>query len=153
MSRYTDQFFVFNGKGYTSDTQVKLKKEYTDTHTFDGKKIWPYAEMYLRRSDGHYFMYRRNFQNMPYNENIKYAPYFVIEEKDMEWAIEEITKPYEIELVKRTKLKDWECPEVMLMWPVYIIAMVLGIVFVDVGTWWVFCSFFFFAWRWYKLWE
>lgn len=152
MKRYTDNFFIFEGKGYTTGTKVKLKKEYTDTHTHNGQKIWPYAEMDHKNSNGTYFMY---WCNLDYSDKTLYdhAPFYLIDEKDMEWAVEEIIKPYEIELVKRTKLKDWECPEVMMMWPVYIIAMVLGLVFVQVGSWWAFCSLLFFGWRWYKLWE
>lgn len=152
-------FFVYKGKGYSYKTKVKLTKSYIETHVGNNNlPIYEYAwfEQIVKRDSSYnermffFNCWRKDIKGAKYS--LKYASYFVIKGEDIENAIEEIIYPNEVTLTQRKKKKDTECEEVMIGWFVYIASLLFSFIFKEWFLIWMYGSFFFFLWRWVKLW-
>ena len=145
-------FFIYNGKGYRAGTVIKLKQEYIDTHLFNGYKIWKYAYLSNKNCAQNKYVFNQ-YRVYPCNKINEYAGLFLISQEELEDAIEEIIEPREVEIVPKTKRRDWESNEVMVGWIIYIVALFASLIFREWYIAWLFGSIYFFTWRNGKLWE
>jgi hypothetical protein len=147
------QYFFYEKIPYRTGTVVKLKKSYTDTHTYNGEHIWDYAYFSHRVDPYGYSKYLFMPYCAPTNSGVHYSGLFRIDEKDMNNAIEEIIKPVYIDLVKKEKKKDIESSEVISGWAVLVIVLLFSFIFKEWYIIWFWSFVIFFIWRSKKLWE
>ena len=148
------QYFCYNDKAYKTGTVVELDEKYINTHLFNGKMFWKYAQFSNRIESNGMSKYFFWAHDAPKN-NIKceYCYFFTIPSKDMKNAIKEIVRPIEIELVQKVKKKDTESQEVIIGWAIYVFSLMFSFIFNQWYLIWIFGSIYFFAWRNIKLWE
>lgn len=163
------EIMYHKGDYYSNGTEVVLTDEYINTHMFDGKKIWKYArfnDKVIRHGQTAYFFYAIKNRcldyyrmGMDYSEINDYAPYFVIYAFDIESAIQEFTKPIKlseeqkdawhqaiIDSIDHPK-RDWDYPELLFGWIVYIAAMVGSLMFKDFYILWLVVTYIFYRYR------
>lgn len=138
---------------YSNGTEVMLTDKFINTHMFNGKKIWKYAKFnnkVTRNGQLAYFFYAAkiswydfNEMGIDYSELDNYAPYFVIYAFDIENAIQEFTRPYKLSDDQKNALydatiynmehpkRDWDYPEMIIAWIVYIATMIGSLIFVQ----------------------
>lgn len=158
-------FFYYKGDYYINDTEIILKDKYINTHQFNGKKLWKYARydhQTVYNGCVSYFFCNSRFDWLAFHdmgldikEKANYAPYFVVSALELENAIEEITKPIKLEREETEAImqaivepkSDFDIPELLLMWVVYIIVMVGGLIFNQFYIIWAIATFVFFKLR------
>lgn len=166
--RYKDEWYL-NG------TEVELKEEYIATHTYNGKKLWKYyrfnsIENYTDRGRCYLFFQCKysycDLLSMGYNsveernEIFKNrAPYVAIPCHELNKAIKEIIKPirpsptstetvdtYFKNIVEHPKT-DWDYPEMIILWSLYIVVMVGSLIFKQFYIIWAIATFLFLSLR------
>ena len=141
------KYFFYKGKSYTTNTVIKLTKQYIDTHMYNGLPIWKYAifSHKLMNSDEYFFSFINNYyQNIEKVCIREYCGYFLIKGKDMEGAIEEIIKPVPIELVPAVPKKDYEVEGMRLLWLIYIAVLFFSLIFREFYIIWIAATYVFF---------
>jgi hypothetical protein len=146
------QYFFYKGTPYRTGTIVKLNKSYTESHVYNGERIWEYAYFYHRVAPYGYSKYLFSPYLAPVNSEVCYSGFFRIDEKDMSFAIEEIVKPVHIQLNEKKKRKDTESPSVMVGWAILITVLFFSFVFTEWYLVWFWGLVVFFIWRSKQLW-
>ena len=148
------KYFKYRGKGYASNTKIKIKSSYINEHTYDGKNIWPYARFSNRCSQNNK-IYCRFAQCNLYirNNSNNYCGYFLIPEEDIELLIDEIIYPVEVCIAPIRKKKDYESSEVMIGWVIVVIILTVSIIFNEWYLIWLWTIIVFCFWRNKKLLE
>lgn len=104
------RFFMHKGQPYNSMTIVKLSKKYIDTHTakgmWEGWPIYQYARFQKRVPrqgyNATYIFELHNNTNDPYARLYdKYAAWYVLNQDELEEAVEEIIYPVEFHLSRK----------------------------------------------------
>ena len=155
-------FFYYKGDFYIDGTEIMLKEEYRNKHLWNGQKLWKYArydhQIVYNGKISYFFCQSKtdwlSLYEMGLDRNVKfdYAPYFVVDSFDMENLIEEFTRPikltrYETEaIINATKEKKsyFQNERVLVLWIVYIIAMIGSLIFKQFYFLWIALSFVFF---------
>lgn len=162
-------FMYYCGKYYINGTEIILKEQYTNSHTFNGKKIWKYARFDRKTVyngvTSYFFCATKldwfSLQEMGLTlENKKdYATYFVIETFNIDSAIEEITKAIILTEKESDEIKsnitnmiehqktDFDYPELMMLWVVYAAVIIGSLIFKQFYIIWLIASYVFFVWR------
>lgn len=152
-----NKYFCYKGDTYTEKTEVKLTQDYIDTHVgegvHEGRPIWKFAWFSNKKDiDGKtyyvFFKYKYNC-NCKYEKDFafKCAGWILIKEEDLESAIEEIVKPIPIIIRPMIKMKDWQCPEVMVLWVIYIFLLFASLILKEYAIAWFWETVFFFILR------
>lgn len=140
-------FFYYNGDYYINGTEIILTDRYVDQNQFNGKKLWKYArydhQTVCNGKISYFFCITKcdwfSLNEMGIDAKVKndYAPYFTIEANNLPYAIDQITKPIKLERAETDMIMaaiveqkhDWDNAGLMLLWLVYIIAMVSSLIF------------------------
>lgn len=157
-------FMYFNEEWYINGTEITLTESYIKNHKFNGKKLWKYARfdhVTTYNNQKAYFFCRSKYSfcdllQMGYNDvqertacQKDYAPYFVITAYEIEYAIDEFTKPIKlskeetearkkaIEYMIEHPKRDWDYPELLVMWLVYIIVLLGSLIFNEFYLVWI----------------
>lgn len=137
---YSNEFFYYKNKIYMHKTRVLLSPEYIATHLDNGCRISRHAWFdhgFINNNKSYYVFYLdRRSQTKNFN---KYAPFVKIESRDIESAISEIIYPVEkpdnISIRFKglhedlTPIRDWEVPELMVAWVIFIAFLMFTLVF------------------------
>lgn len=142
------KYFRYKNNTYTEKTGVKIAQSYIDTHLYDEKKIWKYA-MFSHRvvHNNEIFCFFTMYKTDPWCESRNCCGYFLVPEKDIEMAIEEIIKPVPINIIPKVKSKDCEVGEVVVGWVIYIVVLIFSFI---LKQWYLVLfwgSIYFFIWR------
>ena len=162
---YFNSFFYYKGDIYIDGTEIALKDEYIKTHQWDGKKLWKYAKYdhqcnYQGRnsywfciSGTDYFKCKAmGLGDLSEREIYKnHAAYFVIPALELDRAIEGIPKPIKLERAETEAVKEaivqpkseFDNSQVVLLWIVYIIAMIGSLIFKQFYLVWMIITFVF----------
>lgn len=168
------EFMRYNGKTYLNGTQFTVKDEYINSHTFNGKKIWKYAKFWGTTNGPSglcYYFSRDKYSfcdllNMGYKAPEErnacqrdYAPFFTVMAWQLSNVIEEITHPITLsddqeeainqaimDMIEHPKT-DWDYPELVIGWIVYIAAMVGSLIFNEFYIPWVIATYVFYQYR------
>ena len=157
-------YMYYNGDLYLNGTEMILKDEYINTHTYNGKKIWKYyAFDHKARSNNQntYFLCRRRYsfcdliamgirdQDKINSITRDYAPYITIPCHELHDAIEGFTNPIKVERKKAEDMmgtvvenalhpkSDFEIPGMMALWAIYIVVMVASLIFRQFYLLWI----------------
>lgn len=163
------EFMYFNGEYYINGSEIVLSDEYLETHTFYGKPLWKYARfhhvVHYNNHVGYYFQACQNdwhaFYRMGIDVNTRfdYAPYFVITIAELPSAIKEFSKPIKlsreeteernqaIEALITNPKNDFDYPELIIGWIVYIVALLATLIFKDFYLLWAVITFIFYKYR------
>lgn len=152
-------FFYYNGDYYINGTEIILTDKYIDQNKFNGKKLWKYARYdHQTICNGRvaYFFCRSSCDWLSFNEmglDVKtkndYAAYFVIEAINIGSAIEKIIKPIKLERVETEAVmnaivqpkSDFDNTGLVILWMVYIVAMVGSLIFNQFYILWAIITF------------
>lgn len=158
-------FFYYKGDFYINGTEIILKDEYINSHKWDGKKLWKYAKydhQVVRNGMVAYFFCQSKTDWLSLNEmwidedvRLNYAPYFVVEALDMENLIEGFVHPIKLKREETDAImenianpkSDLENPELVLLWIIYIVAMVGSLIFKQFYLLWIIATIVFCKWR------
>ena len=163
------EFMYFNGEYYINGSEIVLSDEYIATHTFYGKPLWKYAKFdhktFYNNQTAFFFCASRNdwlsFNGMGLDPNTRYdyAPYFVVTVSELSSAIKEFSKPIKLsqeetearnkaieELITNPK-SDFDYPELIIGWILYIAALVGFLIFKEFYILWAAATFIFFKYR------
>lgn len=168
------EFMYYKGEWYINGTEIALTETYMKYITFYDKKLWKYARFhhvtYYNNQTAYFFSICKNtcgdLYMMGYKDpkerrecQINHAPYFVITASELEYAIEEITKPIKLsqketeaiqkgieDMIENPKT-DWDYPEMRIAWLVYIVAMVGSLIFTEFYIPWIIATYVFFTYR------
>ena len=159
---------------YVKGAEIILTDSYIENHMFNGKKLWKYARfdhVTTKNNQTAYFFCRSKYSfcdllQMGYNEAQErascqrdYAPYFVVTNSELEWAIEEFTKPLKlskeetearnkaIEYIIEHPKRDWDYPELLVMWLVYIVVLLGSMIFREFYLIWIVATYIFYKLR------
>ena len=145
------QFFTYDGKIYTRDTEIKVSQLYIDSHSEKNKPIWPYARFLRKYTKDHVLYYEFTTCQLDlFGEWSKCIGTFAIKSSELNSAIEEIILPIEVENVEITTpepKKDWEDNEMLWAWVIYIIVMAGGLIFKQFYIIWAIATIIFFNYR------
>lgn len=162
-------FMYYQGEYYINGTEIILTDEYINAHSFNGKKIWKYARFDHQTSFNGFVAYffcasRLNwltFNEMGLDQKTRrdYAPYFIIESTKLENVVGEIVRPIQLikeenealqkgilDMVEHPKT-DKDYPGLIILWIVYIIAMIASLIFKQFYLLWIIETLVFFALR------
>lgn len=146
------KFFSYKGKYYWYGTRVMLSDKYIEFYEKEtGKKLWKYAVFGNRvvSHEIHEYFFTRYCENVRAQRS--YQPYFTINELDLELAIQEIVYPIEVsrELIDEMirPRNDFEKPEILIGWIIYIIVLIASLIFYQFYVIWIAASIIFFKWR------
>ena len=137
---YSNHCFCYKQQFYMHKTRVVLSPDYIGTHANNGKKINRYAwfsHKFWNNGECLYVFYLdRKSQNRDAN---KYSPCVKINSNDIDIAISEIVypivKPDDVNIRFKglhedlTPIKDWEVPELMIAWVVFIAFLLFTLMF------------------------
>ena len=158
-------FFYYKGDYYINGTEVVLTDEYINSHTWNGLKLWKYAkydhQVVNNGSVAYFFCINKADRLALYamgldvNTTKNYAPYFVVRAIDIDYAIQEFTKPIKLsrettEAIKEaivTTKSDFDNGWLIVMWIVYIAVMLGSLIFKQFYIIWIIASVLFFKWR------
>lgn len=145
------QFFTYKDKIYTRDTEIKVSQSYINLHSEKNKPIWPYAR-FLRKyiKDNILYYEFTTCQLDLFGEWSKCIGTFAIKSSELNFAIEEIILPIEVENVQTalpTSKKDWEDNDMMWAWIIYIAVMVGSLIFKQFYIIWAIATIIFFNYR------
>lgn len=153
----SDRYFTYHDATYCVGTEVIFSDRFAKSFRFYDEPIWKYARFYKRvNKDGRIMcMFTRKTTDfwwlkdhgMTWDDYNKTCGYFSVEESQLNNAIEEITKPIEIEIVPLPKYKDWEVLPVMVGWVIYILVLFFSFIFKEWYLLWAAASFVFFSLR------
>ncbi len=164
------EVLYYDGEYYSNGTEIMLTDEYINTHTYNGKKIWKYAYFNnkvvfpdgtvaysFHASRTSWLDYR--MMGIDYNTCRDYAPYFNIYPFQLSGAIQEFTKPITLtesqkeavnqaimDMIEHPKT-DWDYPELVIGWIVYIIAMIGSLIFTEFYIPWLIATYIFYQYR------
>lgn len=148
LQAYADyyKYFRFQGKTYTEKTIVRLKNEFCNTHTYNNEPIWPYARF------SHKVIHDNILYYIFYPCNLgagwhRYAGFFLLTETQLDQAIAEIITPVPISIIEKEYYKDWEVPNVLWMWLIYITVLFFSMIFREFYLIWIVASYVFFTTR------
>lgn len=167
-------FMYYKGEYYIDGSEITLKDEYIKNHTFNGLKLWKHARFShkaIYNNQMAYFFNRSKYSlcdllEMGYRDNKEmaacrrdYAPYFVVTALELENAIESFTYPIKLsqeeqdainkaidDMIENPK-QDWDYPQMIVLWLVYIITMIGSLIFNEFYIVWVLASLIFFKLR------
>lgn len=144
-------FMCYHNEYYINGTEITLKDDYINNHTFNGRKLWKYAkfdhQVTYNNQISYFFCARKtdwtDFRAAGVDRNAErdYARYFILTAWELEIAIEDVTRPIKlskeeteamhnaiIEMIEHPK-RDWDYPELRILWLVYIVVMVGSLIF------------------------
>lgn len=154
-------FFYYNGDYYINGTEIILKDDYINQHQFNGKKIWKYArfdhQVCLNGRVAYFFCINKSDWLSLYEMGLDtkasshYAPYFIVEAINVSNIIEEISKPIKLERHITQQIledisepkSDFDNPDLVLLWAVYIIIMICSLIFNHFYIVWAIVSYLF----------
>lgn len=149
-------FMYYKEDYYINGTEIMLSDDYIKHHKFNGLKLWKYARFHKKIMNGSqvtYFFTRSKYSyydmlNMGYQtpEDIRkckedYTGYFTLTPLELNYAIEEITQPIKLSQKEKEAInnaiiemidghnKDWDYPELRILWIIYVVAMVGSLIF------------------------
>lgn len=153
-------FMYYKDTYYINGTEITLKEEYIKSQMRKGEKLWKYAK-YDRQVNRNgqicYFFciaktdwsFVRSLGMHPAEIN-NYEHCFTIPALQLENAIDEITKPIKLSqeqhdailkgIEKMITKKDWEYPELVVLWIVYILVLIGSTVFNEFYIIWLIAS-------------
>jgi hypothetical protein len=159
----------YKGEYYINGTEVMLSDKYIEQHKYNNKKLWKQAYFHhkiINNGCATYFFCVINLDwsslkkiGLDIKAKDDYASYFVVEALDLDWAIEEITKPIKLskeETEARNKAieymiehpkRDWDYPELLGMWLVYIIVLLGSLIFKEFYIIWIVATYIFYKTR------
>lgn len=143
-----NSYFKYKDKYYSPGTIIKFKDSFVKTRTTNptapvDKRIWPYGRFKLFNTQcGMYYFDPCKFE---LGVCILNCSYFFISPSELENAIEEIIEPNQVILIPVVRKKDWEIPELMVGWLIYITIMIASTIFKGCGGLWFFESYIFFC--------
>lgn len=162
-------FMYYKGEYYVNGTEIILSDKYIEQHKYNNKKLWKQAYFHHKIINNGRTTYFFCVTNLDWSSlkkiglDIKakddYASYFIIEARDLDWAIAEITKPIKlskeeneainkaIEDVVENPKSDWDYPELRILWIAYIAVMIGSLIFNHFYILWAIASYVFFTWR------
>lgn len=162
-------FMYYNGKYYVNGTTIELSNEYTETHLFNGKRMWKYARFdhQVNTLDGiSYFFCAIRTDTLSLrelgisrNEVNEYATYFIIPALYIDSAIGRVIKEIcvtqdEAKAIDNALLdiatkpkSDFQYTGLTCAWFIYIIVLVISLMFKQFYLVWIIASFIFFEWR------
>ena len=168
------EFMYYKGEWYINGTEITLTDSYMKTHKFYDKKLWKHARFHhvtqYNNQTSYFFCRCKNtfcdLVEMGYRDSKErrkcqtdYAPYFVITSSELESAIEEFTKPIKLSKQESDAIKkciedmiehpkhDWDYPELIVAWIVYIVAMAGSLIFNEFYIPWIVATYIFFTYR------
>ena len=134
-------YFTFNNIHYRNGTFVKLNKSYMDAHY--PNKIQYAGFNYIKENGSTYMFYATN-------GNIKcdgeYG-WISIEKCDINDAIEEIIRPFVVDVYVIKPKNDFEMPVLIKAWCIYVLILLASLVFVQFYFIWAIVSIIFFQYR------
>jgi hypothetical protein len=152
-----NSYFTYHGVTYCVGTEVNFSDNFIKEFRYEGKPIWRYARFNKRvLSDGQIMCLFTQKQtdwwwlkehNMDWDDFKKTCGYFLLKESTLDNAIEEITKPITIEVLKMPTYTDLEVVEVMVGWFVYILVLFFSFIFTEWYLLWIVASLIFFSFR------
>lgn len=141
------EFMYYNNDIYYNGTEIALTDVYAKNHIYNGKPLWKYAYFNCKCNPNGVpsYMFIANKldwsslfnMGLPDNTRDNYAPYFTIPASELYMAIEEVTKPMKLtreqtdavlEAIAKPK-SDFDNPELIVAWVVYILAMLGSLIF------------------------
>lgn len=163
------EILYYNGDYYSNGSEVMIRDDYINTHTYNGKKIWKYARFGSKTTyNGQiaYVFWRTKSQcidfymmNLDYKTQNDYAPFFVVYAYELSNFIEEFTRPIKMsdemkaareqaimDMIEHPK-RDWDYPELLIGWIVYIGVMIGSLIFTEFYVPWIFASYAFYEYR------
>ena len=163
------EILYYNGDYYSNGSEVMIKDEYINTHTYNGKKIWKYAyfgNKIVHNGQTAYFFWstRKRYidfmeLNIDYKTRGDYAPYFVVYAYELSNFIEEFTRPYKMSdeqkaereraimyMIEHPK-RDWDYPELLIGWIVYIGVLIGSLIFKEFYIPWAIATYAFYEYR------
>ena len=163
------EILYYEGDYYSNGTEIIVSDEYINTHTFNGKKIWKYAyfgnkTIYNGRTAYFFWASKRTWLDhrvlgIDYSTYNDYTPYFVVTALELPCMIQEFTKPIKLseqhkeavnkaimDMIEHPK-RDWDYPELLIGWIVYIIVMVGCLIFKEFYIPWIIASYIFYEYR------
>ena len=145
------QFFMYQNKIYTTNTQIKVAQPYIDSHSEKDAPIWPYARFLRKYIKDNILYYEFNPCKLDlFGEWTKSTGMFAVKASELTSAIEEIILPIEVENVQitlPTSKKDWEDNDMMWAWIIYIAVMVGSLIFKQFYIIWAIATIIFFNYR------
>ena len=158
-STYDERFryFIYNNQYYGTGTKLAFNDALIKKMAQRGLKVWKYAQFNRRVNqngkDTFLFVRWRTEDSFCRSNNISLQEprtcegYVVLTYDDIVSGIEDIIEPVIVAPPVIQKKYDWDYPELMVGWIVYIISMIGCLIFNDVGIFWTFASIIFFSWR------
>ena len=160
-------FLPYNGEIYINGTEIILSDEYIKTHTYQGKKLWKYAKFghvttYYGQTAYFFWSSRHNpltcnMLGLDVNTLYDYACFFIVPVSELYDAVGEITRGFklskeETEMVYKAyeemiSKKDWDYPEMILAWIVYIVVLVGSLIFREYYLLWPIITYIFLKYR------
>jgi hypothetical protein len=144
------QYFIYDNKVYTHNTEIQIKQSYRDTNLFDGYKIWSSYKFQYRYMQGSVVYLTFAICNKPLSvkDTTFYAITLIVSERDLPNVIESITKPLEVTdavIVPYEPKKDWEVDGMGTIWCVYLLALFGSLLFKQWYLGWMFATIIFIA--------
>lgn len=158
-------FFYYKGDYYINGTEIMLKDTYINNHKCNGRKLWKYAkyhhQTYYDGSVAYFFCISRcdwiSLYRMGLDEHITddCAGFFVIKALELEYAIQEITKPIKLERAQTEAIleaiakpkSDLDNTGVILLWAAYIFVLIGSLIFRQFYLIWIVASILFIKYR------
>lgn len=150
--------FYYNGVCYDNATKVTFTDEYINNNLINGKKIFKYAIYYYStvKNNGtiiHHFGpectdWSKCINNgMTFETREEYAKEINIPAHMCNKIIKEVTDPHYVKVIYNEHKTDFDIPDVLFGWLIYIILMFASLIFKDFYYLWALISFYFFRWR------
>ena len=153
-------FFYYKGDYYINGTEITLKDEYINTHSWNGKKLLKnarYDHQTTYNGQISYFFSAGSRFDWYSTEKIgnDYAPYFVVSAMELENAIEEVTHPIKLPREQTeailnniaTPKSELEDPKVIVSWLIYIAVLVGSLIFKQFYIIWIIATVLFFKYK------
>lgn len=156
-------FMYYKGDFYINGTEIIFSDEYIKNNNVNGKKIWPYARFDHKETNVNgvtmYYFARTKSSWLDLYEmglepkvSAEYTPFVRVEAYNVEKAIGEITHAIKLEreeteaiLQKISEPKsEFDNPQVMLLWIIYIALMIGSLIFKQFYILWIIETYLFF---------
>ena len=158
-------FFYYKGDYYINGTEIILTDEYIKRQLRNGKKLWKYATYHhqVSRNNGIAYFFCRSRCDWLALHGMGVDPkviddceaYFTIDALDIDSEIKEFIHQIKLKRDETDAIKDaiirqqsdFDHPNVMLLWVVYISVMIGSLIFKQFYILWAVASILFFKWR------
>jgi hypothetical protein len=162
------EFMYVKGECYINGSEVILSDEYIKTHTFNGLPLWKYAKFTRRTFYNNQTAFFFSISKYDWTDFVvmgldprtrfNYAPYFVVVISELDGAIKEFTNPIKLskeetearrkaveDMISHPK-SDFDYPELIAAWLVYIGVLLATLMFRDFYLLWaietvIFCKY------------